>query len=495
MSVVLGVGGRASADPGALLALVQQQLSAHGLAAQDVDTLATIESRADHPGIALLAVSLDAGIHAFTADELAAQPVAHPSATVAAHTGTPSVAEAAVLAAGASPLGPPAKADDWVVVVGDTCTLDTPGLATRLATPAHSAHHDCALGGHDLGHHGDVEVEAGMLDFAVNVHASEPPAFLSAALHAAIADLARYPDPSRATAAVARAHGIDPACVLLTHGAAEAFGLVAQQPWERPAVVHPQFTEPEAALRAHGHDPDRLLLTREAGFRLAGIEVADADLVVLGNPTNPTSRLHPRDEVRALGRNGATVLVDEAFLDVVEPIEAPLHSLVRDAAADPRLLVTRSLTKTYSIAGLRIGYLVGHPDVLRRLAERRSPWPVSTLAAVAAEACVSPEGLAYAAEVRRQLPRQLAALVAALSSRGFAVVDDPRGPFVLAQHPDAAALREDLRARKIAVRRADTFPGLDATWLRFAARDAAATSVLADALDDLGLGEGRDLRD
>jgi histidinol-phosphate aminotransferase len=159
---------------------------------------------------------------------------------------------------------------------------------------------------------------------------------------------------------------------------------------------------------------------------------------------------------------------------------------VQRAATDPRFLVIRSLTKTYSIAGLRIGYLVGHPDVLRRLAVRRSPWPVSTLAAVAAEACVSPEGLAYAAEVRRQLPGQLDALVHALRTRGFTVVDDPRGPFVLARHPDALRIRDELRARKIAVRRADTFPGLDGTWLRFAARGPAETSVLADALDELG---------
>jgi histidinol-phosphate aminotransferase len=486
VSLVLGVGGRASSDPAALLALVHQQLAMQGLSPADVDVVATIEQRAGHPGVQLLAVSLDAGIRAFSAGELAAQPIAHPSATVQSHSGTPSVAEAAVLAAGASPLAPPVKQHDWVLVVGRV-----------VRSEHHADDREGVPGTHDLAHHGDVEVEAGMLDFAVNVHADEPPAFLAEALREAIADLARYPDPTRATAAVARAHGIDPACVLLTHGAAEAFGLVAQQPWERPAVVHPQFTEPEAALRAHGHDPARLLLTADTGFRLpptaalpgrSGTSAAgphDADLVVVGNPTNPTSRLHARDDIAALARRGATVLVDEAFLDVVEPVEAPQDSLVRDAAADPRLLVTRSLTKTYSIAGLRIGYLVGHPDVLRGLAARRSPWPVSTLAAVAAEACVSPEGLAYAAEVRRRLPARLAALVAVLGARGFTVVDDPRGPFVLAQHPRAAELRDALRARKIAVRRADTFPGLDGTWLRFAARGEAGTSALADALDDL----------
>ncbi|MDO7867987.1 Rv2231c family pyridoxal phosphate-dependent protein CobC [Nocardioides jiangxiensis] len=482
MSVVVGVGGRASAAPEALVTLVQQVLSGHRLTLAEVDVLATIDHRTGHAGLALLAVSADAGIRGFTAAELAGQAVAHPSAVVAAHSGTPSVAEAAVLAAGATPLGPPEKADDWVVAVGRVAAVRGPGQAGQEA-------------GRDPGwfppvperllHHGDVEVEPGMVDFAVNVHADEPPAFLSRALHAAIADLARYPDPARATAAVAAAHGIDPECVLLTHGAAEAFGLVAQQPWLRPAVVHPQFTEPEAALRAHGHDPRSLILTAQAGFRLAGLDPQDADLVVVGNPTNPTSRLHPRAEVAQLG-DTATLLVDEAFLDVVEGIEAPVDSLVPLAAGDPRILVTRSLTKTYSIAGLRIGYLVGHPDVLRRLAVRRSPWPVSTLAAAAAEACVSPEGLAYAAQVRADLPSRLVALQEVLGSRGFAVVEDPRGPFVLARHPEAARIRERLRAARVAVRRADTFPGLDETWLRFAARGAAEVSALGAVLDRLG---------
>ncbi len=465
MSVVLGVGGRESADPEALLALAVRALTDHGAVLSDVDTVATIDRRAAHPGLGLLAISTDAGIRAFTAEELAAQPVAHPSATVAAHSGTPSVAEAAVLAAGAMPAGSPYKQDDWVLVVGRT---DTSTVAA-----------------HDLHHHGDVEVEPGMVDFAVNVHATEPPAFLADALRASIADLARYPDPSRATAAVAEAHGVPVECVLLTHGAAEAFSLVAQQPWRHPAVVHPQFTEPEAALRAHGHAPARLLLDASTGFRLPALDAGDADLVVVGNPTNPTSRLHPRAEIEALGASGRLVMVDEAFLDAVEPVEAPVDSLARVAAVDPRFLVARSLTKTYSIAGLRIGYLVGHPDLLARLASRRTPWPVGTLAATAAEACSSSEGLAYARQVREELPAQLRHLSQTLAAHGFDVVDEPRGPFVLARHPEASRIREELRGRGIAVRRADTFPGLDATWLRFAARGAEDVAVLGASLAEL----------
>jgi histidinol-phosphate aminotransferase len=477
---VLGIGGREAAEPSALLDLVAKALAEHGLALTDVETLATLDARAGHPGIQLLAVVAEAGIRDFTAAELASQPVDHPSTTVARHTGTPSVAEAAARASGATPLGPPAKADGWVVVVAQE-------LPPRPATSATSRRNERHLGGYELGHHGDVEVTPGMLDFAVNVHSEEPPEFLAEVLRSAISDLARYPDPREATAAVAAAHGVGPESVLLTHGAAEAFTLVAQQSWRSPAIVHPQFTEPEAALRAAGHDPERLILNQASGFRLSGLDAGDADLVVIGNPTNPTSRLHARGEIEALAAPGRTVFIDEAFLDAVEPVEAPVHSLAQRAAVDEGFLVARSLTKTYSIAGVRIGYLIGHPDLLARLAARRSPWPVGTLAAVAAQTCLSPAGLAYAAAVRADLPRRLAELTAALGAHGFLVVDDPRGPFVLAQHPGARQIRDQLREQGIAVRRADTFPGLDDQWLRFAARDSNDVAALASALRRTGL--------
>ncbi|NEE06207.1 aminotransferase class I/II-fold pyridoxal phosphate-dependent enzyme, partial [Streptomyces sp. SID7499] len=101
--------------------------------------------------------------------------------------------------------------------------------------------------------------------------------------------------------------------------AAEAFVLIARAlPARRPVVVHPQFTEPEAALRAAGHGVGRVLLRAEDGFRLDPQTVPEeADLVVIGNPTNPTSVLHPAALLERLARPGRTLVVDEAFMDVV----------------------------------------------------------------------------------------------------------------------------------------------------------------------------------
>ncbi len=119
----------------------------------------------------------------------------------------------------------------------------------------------------DLAFHGDRELAEGLTDLAVNVRPGAPPPWLRAAVMAAVDDLAAYPDPAAATAAVARRHGRPVPEVLVTAGGAEAFTLIARAFRPRHAVmVHPQFTEPEAALRAAGHDVERVVLGPD--FRL-----------------------------------------------------------------------------------------------------------------------------------------------------------------------------------------------------------------------------------
>lgn len=331
----------------------------------------------------------------------------------------------------------------------------------------------------DLLHHGDREVGDGLVDLAVNVQAPHPPPWLLDVLAGALAQAGAYPDPTPGVAAVARAHGCDPASVLLTNGAAEAFTLLARLPWRRPLVVHPQFTEPEAALRAAGHPVQRLVLSSDKGFRLdpAAVDPA-ADLVVLGNPTNPTSRLHRAESVAALLRPGRLVVVDEAFMDVTDQCQ----SLASRAPSAEGLLVIRSLTKTFGLAGVRAGHLLAAPALVAGLAAHQPHWSVNALAVAATVACLGPEGEAHRRGVADRLPQRLSHLTQALRSAGLDVVTEPAGPFVLVRHDQADLLRERLRHHGFALRRGDTFPGLGPQWLRVAARDEATTDALAHAL-------------
>ena len=306
----------------------------------------------------------------------------------------------------------------------------------------------------------------GLVDFAVNVRGAEPPSWLVERLAARLVDLARYPsavDEHRAVAAVADRHGRSTDQVVLLAGAAEAFALLADLRPRRTALIAPSFTEPEAALAAAGVPFDHVVL--DPPYRLAADVVpADADLVVVGNPTNPTSVLHTRDQLLALRRPGRIVVIDEAFADAVpgEP-----ESLAGDALPD--VVVLRSLTKTWALAGLRVGYALGAPDVLRRLTARRPHWPVGTLQLEAIAACSAPAAVAEADRAAQRLAELRADMVAALIGIGVRVVDGC-APFVLFSVPDADLMRKHLEHNGIAVRRCDTFVGLDGQFLRAAVR-------------------------
>ncbi|MFC8430059.1 Rv2231c family pyridoxal phosphate-dependent protein CobC [Streptomyces sp. NPDC057253] len=342
-------------------------------------------------------------------------------------------------------------------------------------------------GGPDLRHHGDAEVRddgARLTDLAVNVRADTPPAWLRERIAGALAGLAAYPDGREARAAVAARHEVPVERVLLTAGAAEAFVLLARGLTIRHAVVvHPQFTEPEAALRDAGHAVERVLLREEDGFRLDPAAVPeDADLVVVGNPTNPTSVLHPAATIAELARPGRTLVVDEAFLDAV-PGEREALAGRTDV---PGLVVLRSLTKTWGLAGLRIGYVLADPETVAALERAQPLWPVSTPALAAARACMEPRALAEAAHAAHRVATDRAHLVAGLrefAPDGLRVTEPAAGPFVLVRLPGAVAVRRHLRDLGFAVRRGDTFPGLGEEWLRLAVRDRATVNRFLQALD------------
>lgn len=340
-----------------------------------------------------------------------------------------------------------------------------PGAAARDSVPVDP-----------LRHHGDVEVRAGLWDFAVNVSRLPRPDWLEKALMVGIADSTSYPDARPAQDALASRYGRESDDVLITAGAAEAFFLLARaRPWKHPVVVHPQFTEPDVALRAAGHTVEHVVCEASDGFAFDPSRIPDtADLVVVGNPTNPTGRLHPADSLRSLVRPGRVVVVDEAFMDFV-----PEEPETLTANRYPGLIVLRSLTKLWSMPGVRAGYAVGEAAVLADMREHQPPWSVSTpgLAAV-----VATSGSTALAEQERRAQRVTAerrVLVDGLTELGIRVIDS-QAPFVLAQLGHGTHAR--LRDAGIALRRADTFPGLDDTWARIAVREATATRHLVTTL-------------
>jgi histidinol-phosphate/aromatic aminotransferase/cobyric acid decarboxylase-like protein len=324
--------------------------------------------------------------------------------------------------------------------------------------------------------HGDDYARGARRDFAVNVSVDQRPQWLEDAIAEGVARLGAYPDESAAAAAVAERHRRDPAEVVLLNGAAQAFTLIAQALGAaRPAVVHPSFTEPERAFRQAGHAPERVILPPPFELEPALVP-AGADCVVVGNPTNPTGVLHPRQAIAALVRPGRTTVVDEAFLDYVagEP-----ETLSGTRAAG--LVILRSLTKILGVPGVRAGYLLAPADLARRIRDARPAWSVNSVAlAVIEAACRRAGWLAEQAALTRS--RRIALTRRLANIDGLAPLPAAAN-FLLLEMDDAPAVERRLRGGYgIATRPCWTFPGLDRRHLRVAIRGDPLDAELVGAL-------------
>lgn len=338
-----------------------------------------------------------------------------------------------------------------------------------------------------LRHHGDADLDPALLDAAVNVRGVAPPPWLARVLAGTLPTLGRYPQPDAARHAVAARHGRRTDEVVLLAGAAEAFTLLARCLRPRLAtVVHPQFTEPEVALRAAGHAVHRVVLSahRPAAFAFDPAAVDDAaDLVVVGNPTNPTSVLHAAAQLAQLARPGRVLVVDEAFMDAV-PGEG--ESLAGRADL-PGLVVVRSLTKSWGLAGVRAGYLLAPPPLAAVLAAGQPAWPVSSPALAAITACCAADAVAEVAQWAHRVGAQRRRLAGLLDAApGLTVITPAAAPFLLVHHPGGDRLAAAARRRGVALRSGASFPGLGAQWLRLAVRDEAADNdAVATVLTEL----------
>lgn len=354
--------------------------------------------------------------------------------------------------------------------------------------------------------HGDQQVRPGMLNFAVNVCQPGPPPVVLNVLEAALPQLASYPrqaDYVHAQEALAALHGVSPSWVLPLAGETEAFDLLSRLPWQHVAILHPSYAGAEAPFHNAGHgDIVHYYLAEDHLPTLPH----QCDLVIVGNPVNPTSYLRTRGELAQLRAPGRIVVVDEAFMDVVAPAHAaaatflptsPVYSHgVTSAASAPTastqsllgddLIVLRSCTKTWGLAGLRVGYAVAHPALVKRLTRRRSPWTVSTLSLAVLSALPQPALQEELAAIRTRIATERDAMIRSLTKAGWRVRLPASGPFLLAQPPQYSgtveALRLGLQERGIAVRRTDTFPLLDAGWWRLAVRDATSVQQLIEAI-------------
>jgi histidinol-phosphate/aromatic aminotransferase/cobyric acid decarboxylase-like protein len=198
---------------------------------------------------------------------------------------------------------------------------------------------------------------------------------------------------------------------------------------------------------------------------------------VIGNPNNPTGTLSPATALVSLTHPERLLVVDEPFIELTE---APQASLAARAEL-PGLIVVRSITKLYGLAGIRAGYLLAEPPLVAELAAQRQPWSVNTLACRALAICAADHATPH--RVAAEVAAARADLLDALSARPGLRAWPSAANFVLLRTDDAD-LAGALAGEGIAVRPANSFPGLGERYIRIAVRPPADNARLLAALDE-----------
>ncbi len=315
-----------------------------------------------------------------------------------------------------------------------------------------------------------------VLDLSANLHPDGPdPAVVEAAR---VVRLDRYPHPEALPlrAAIAAAHGLDPATVLPTPGGTAGIHLAAHallQPGDRATVVAPAFGEYAAAARHAGATVVEVRATPPT-FALDTGALPRAALTFLCAPDNPTGRDLTREDVtHAAEVTGGTVLLDAAY----EAFAARVPFASDLARSSANVIAVHSMTKLHAVPGLRLGYIVAAPPLVARLSAGQHAWALDAPSIAAGVVAAAQHD---ARRARLAVMRETREWLRAYWEREGLAVAPGAANFLLVRTGDAARVRESLLAHRIVVRDASSF-GLP-EWIRVAVPPVALCGEVAAAV-------------
>ena len=277
--------------------------------------------------------------------------------------------------------------------------------------------------------------------------------------------------------------------VLSLNGAIEGIYLIPRAlAIQRLMVLSPTFYEYERAARIAGAEIVSVPLEAETGFQLPGIEVlansmSHADAFFAANPNNPTGTEVPPEIIMALASRfpDKLFIVDEAFIQFTPAF--PDNSLMGKVMALKNVIVVHSLTKFYALPGLRLGALIAHPDVIKRLLDFKEPWTVNTIAESVAVRLL--QCGAYEESLRAMIFSERARISESLSMIEGLSLAGGAANFFLAHWQRGCSLDEllvYLENQGMYVRDCRNFSGLEVNYFRFAVRTPLENNRFLDAM-------------
>jgi histidinol-phosphate aminotransferase len=311
--------------------------------------------------------------------------------------------------------------------------------------------------------------ESGIVKLASNENPLGASPHAIAAMRAALDDVGRYPDGNgfALKQAIAQRFAVDLAQIVLGNGSNDVLELAGRTfltPGTSAVYSRHAFavymltvqaigaTHLEVPARDFGHDLDAMA----AAIR------DDTRIVFVANPNNPTGTFVSGAALEAfLAKVPPRVIVvlDEAYTEYLP--DADRHDAVAWLARHPNLVISRTFSKAYGLAGLRVGFMLAHPDVADLMNRVRQPFNVNSVAQAGAIAAL--HDTAFVDESRRLNDSGMAQVVAGVGRMGLEHIPS-RGNFVLVRVGAAAAIYQQLLARGVIVRPVGAY-GLP-EWLR-----------------------------
>ena len=315
--------------------------------------------------------------------------------------------------------------------------------------------------GDDLFRYGTIR-----MNFSSNIYAHADLSGLEEWLRQHVHLVGSYPEPSPRSleSMIAESHNIAPDEVMVTSGATDAIWLLAQAFRYKGTykVFHPTFSEYEDACRAFGYET-----------------LSDASLCWLCNPNNPTGEVLSEKEVLELAQKHGLLVIDQSY----ENYTLAKMLSAKEAVRHGNIIQIRSMTKSHSIPGLRLGYITGPAAIISLLRSQYRPWAVNALAIEAGKWLLNqgtkaiPDLPAYLNEAQRLRNR--------LSGVESIDVMETQTNFMLCCMRDgtAADLKEYLaNEHGMLIRDASNFKGLNTRHFRVAAQSPEENDALVEAI-------------
>ncbi|MEM2875070.1 MAG: histidinol-phosphate transaminase [Candidatus Hadarchaeales archaeon] len=329
----------------------------------------------------------------------------------------------------------------------------------------------------------EYNVGTGIINLASNENPYGPSPRAIAALRKEMRRIGTYPDPDskELKREISAYVGVDERCIVLGNGSDELMDLACRaflDPGDKVLISIPTFAMYEISCRANGGEPEFFVLP---GFtwqveamkkKLEGVKAA-----FIGRPNNPTGNMLSVAEVEELLKTGRLLIVDEAYVEFDGESVVPLVGRYKN------LLVLRTLSKAFGLAGLRVGYAVGDPELIEAINVIRAPFNLNRMAqAAAAEALRDRKYLKYVV-TKIKMGREW--LKKELEGMGFTVLQS-RGNFLMvnaqASGMDGRELCSYLAGRGIMIRELADFKGAGPEWVRITVGTPRQNSALVSAI-------------